>query len=219
MASIRNIQNINSMPSGKEKGAVLVVALIFLVLITILALTSSASSMLQLGMSGNLRSAQQAKMSANTALRGVEWQLWTSAVHVGGHLTCIDGALSSDGCVKFNPQSATYSSSGSISKFKSSESVPNGIGITYTMPGSDWRSDPSFDTAKLAAKPRYIIEDMGRIRPPGTGVQREGGDTGPATGGAGQLNLHIYRITARATGGSENSGVILQSTFSAQTSN
>jgi type IV pilus assembly protein PilX len=60
---------------------------------------------------------------------------------------------------------------------------------------------------------------MGLVKPPGSGPQHESGVTGPNNGGAGQINIHIYRITARATGGNQNTVRVVQSTFDAQTSN
>jgi type IV pilus assembly protein PilX len=43
--------------------------------------------------------------------------------------------------------------------------------------------------------------------------------TGLNNGGAGNMNIHIYRITARATGGNQNTVRVAQSTFDAQASN
>ena len=58
-----------SPPMSAQRGAVLVVALIFLLLMTILAMSASGRSFLQERMVGGLRNAQQAEMSAQTALR------------------------------------------------------------------------------------------------------------------------------------------------------
>ena len=62
----------------QQRGVVLIVALIFLVLLTILALSASGRSLLQERMAGGLRNTSLADMAAETTLRGVEWKLWTS---------------------------------------------------------------------------------------------------------------------------------------------
>lgn len=206
--------------SVRERGAVLVLALIFLVLVTIMALTASSSSMLQLRMAGNLRNAQQAQMSADTALRGAEWRLWTSARYVGGFLNCTDGSISTDGCVKYNAaNSNAYGETGIVTKFRHGETA--GVGVEYMGPGglTDYTDNGSLAVvAQLDQNPRYIIEDLGRVRPPGAGLQCESqGCNGGGPGGG--PNLHSYRITARGIGGGKNSTRVLQSTFDAQTNN
>ncbi len=196
-------------------------ALIFLVLLTILAITASSGSLLQLRMAGSLRNAQQAELSANTALRGAEWKMWASANQVGGHLTCTDGSISSeDGCVLYNTATeSTYGPDGSVTQFRRDHAWPANIGKAYAGPQEHGYTDDSLDTATLATNPRYIIEDMGRILPPGAGPQHESGATGPQNAGPGAMNPHAYRITARATGGRANTMRAAESTFDAQTNN
>lgn len=204
----------------RQRGAVLVVALIFLLLLTILAVSASGSSMLQLRMAGNLRNAQQASMSANTALRGAEWKLWTSANKVGHVLRCNSGSISSDGCIQHNAANPAYDPGGVVYHFRHAREWLSNAGIEYTgANGNTNYTDENMDTAQLAHNPRYIIEDMGLVKPPGAGPQHESGVSGPQNTGAGNLNLHAYRITARATGGSENTVRVHQSTFDAQTNN
>lgn len=205
----------------RQHGAALIMALIFLVLLTILAISASSGSLLQLRMSGNLRNAQQAQLSANTALRGAEWKMWASANQVGGHLTCTDGSISSeDGCVLYNPATtATYGTDGTVTRFRTKHAWPADIGREYTGPAGSGYTSENLKTAALAANPRYLVEDMGRILPPGAGPQHESGVTGPQNAGPGTLSPHAYRITARATGGSANTMRAAQSTFDAQTNN
>jgi type IV pilus assembly protein PilX len=207
-----------------QRGAVLVVALIFLLLLTMLALSATGRSLLQERMAGGLRNAQQAEMGADSALRGAEWRLWTSTSKVGGHLDCQNGQLSStDACVNYSPGNPPYEANGTVTKFLTSQGWVDGVGKEYTGTlGSDGYTSATSDdmrTAVLAKNPRYIIEDMGREMPPGSGPQHESGDTGPNNNGPGQINIHVYRITARATGASENTVRVLQSTFDAQATN
>src|SRR3569833_379668 len=67
----------------KERGAVLVIALIFLLLLTIVAITSSSRSLLQERLAGALRNAQQADWAAESALRGVEWRIFSGDASLG----------------------------------------------------------------------------------------------------------------------------------------
>lgn len=214
-------RNLDTPSAHRQQGAVLIMALIFLLLLTILAITASSGSLLQLRMAGNLRNAQQAELSANTTLRGAEWALWTTANQVGGHLTCTDGSISAeDGCVMYNlSNSTTYGPDGTVPQFRHAHGWQNGVGKEYKGPAQTGYTGSDMDTAQLAHNPRYIIEDMGRILPPGAGPQHESGVTGPQNAGPGAPNPHAYRISARATGGSRNSVRVLQSTFDAQTNN
>lgn len=203
-----------------QRGAVLVVALVFLLLLTILAISASGRSLLQERMAGALRSAGQADMASETALRGAEWRLWKSANQIGGHLDCLNGSISSDdGCAIYNPGNPPYDSTGSVTKFRTQAGWLTGIGKTYKGPSDTVDYTATTGNSSLYADPQYIIEDMGAELPPGVGAQHESGDTGPNNTGPGQLNTHIYRITARATGGNQNTVRIVQSTFDAQTAN
>ena len=68
---------------NSQRGAVLVLALIFLLLLTLIALTTSSRSLLQERMAGAMRNAQQAEWSAENALRGVEWNIFSGNASVG----------------------------------------------------------------------------------------------------------------------------------------
>lgn len=211
-----------SQPS-RQKGVVLLVALVFLVLLTLLAVGASTSSLLQQHMVAATRNAQLADMSADTALRGAEWRIWSSTAAVGGYLTCPSGSISSDtGCVRYDPTSPLYAATGDVTKFLTSTQWLSGIGIVYTGSqgqGFQSNSNKTYSSANLAENPQYVIEDLGLERPPGAGTQHESGDTGPNNNSPGSVSTHIFRITARATGGSDNTLRVVQSTFDAQATN
>lgn len=206
-----------------QRGAVLVVALIFLLLLTILALSASGRSLLQERMVGGLRNDQQATMSADAGVRGAEWQLWARTMTVGSHMDCLNGSISTDdGCTVYSASNPPYDSGGDVNKFLTSQGWITGIGKTYTgANGSGYTGNTgNMVTANLADNPVYLIEDMGIEMPPGvSGAQHEAGDTGPNNTGAGTVSTHIFRITARATGASANTVRVLQSTFDAQANN
>ena len=191
-----------------QRGAVMIIALIFLLLLTILAVSASGNSLLQGRMSGGLRNAQQAQMSAETALRGAEWKLWSSSNGVSSHLYC--GIAVPSECYVFdasNPISA-------VVKFRTQAGWVTEGATTYKGVGGavDYTT---LANGRLAKNPLYIIEDMGPELPPGvSGSLHESGATGSrGTTGNGR---HIYRITARASGGNENTVRVLETTFSAK---
>ena len=212
-------------PQRRQKGAVLLVALIFLILLTLLAIGASSGSLLQQRMVAATRSAQLAQMSADTALRGAEWKIWGTSSVVGGYLVCDAGDINSTtGCVKYDPGATSlYGATGTVTQFRTGNNAWLSTGIEYKgTDGSGFTSasnQPDTASPNVAANPRYIIEDLGLVKPPGAGPQHESGVTGYMTGGAGHINIHIYRITARATGGNQNVVRVAQSTFDAQASN
>jgi type IV pilus assembly protein PilX len=200
-----------------QKGFVLLVALIFLLLMTMLAFSGAQHSLLQERMAGHFRNAQQARMSAETALRGAEYKLWSMASQAGAHLHCTDGAISSDdGCVVYQPLSAAYGANGAVTQFQNAQGWLANVGVTYAGPShTGYTRDRGQATAVLAQNPVYIIEDLGAERPPGVGTAHESGSTGPNSGGADELDVHLFRITARGAGGNPNMVSIVQSTFDA----
>jgi type IV pilus assembly protein PilX len=206
---------------ARQRGVVLLLALIFLVLLTLLAIGASSGSLLQQRMVAATRSAQLATLSADTALRGAEWTIWSSAMVVGTPFSCGTDALdAATGCVKYDPESTPYASNGAVTLFRTGNNAWLSTGIAYTGPngaGYTAFTDPVDGASpNVAENPRYIVEDMGRVKPPGSGPQHESGTTGPNNGGVGQIALEMYRITARATGGSKNTVRVVQSTFDAQ---
>jgi type IV pilus assembly protein PilX len=200
-----------------QQGFVLLIALIFLLLMSVLAFSASQHSLLQERIAGSFRNAQQARMSAETALRGAEYKLWSTATQVGAHIHCTNGAISGDdGCVVYQPLSAPYGANGAVTQFQSAQRWLTNIGVTYDGPThKGYTSEQGELTAVLARNPVYIIEDLGTERPPGVGGLHESGNTGSNNDSANQLDIHVFRITARGTGGNPNMLSVVQSTFDA----
>jgi type IV pilus assembly protein PilX len=201
-----------------QRGAVLVVALVFLVLLTILAISASGRSLLQQRMAGGLRNAGLAEMSAETALRGAEWKLWTSTSKLTSTpLLCGTGVLAGS-CYVYDPgNAAVYGPSGTVTQFRTSAAWIDTGAQTYKGPNGSRDYTALTDTSRLAKNPVYIIEDMGVELPPGvSGGLHESGATGTGGGGVGSTSRHIYRITARGMGGDSNTVRVLESTFAAK---
>jgi type IV pilus assembly protein PilX len=200
----------------KQRGVVLVVALIFLLLLTMLAISASGRSLLQERMAGGLRNAQMAEMAAETALRGAEWKLWKAGgqggVGCGTVMTecyLFDAASPVSDVVQFRTNSGWVTAGSSEYKGESGS-------YDYTSLGASSLSSDQKLIAALAKNPRYLIEDLGPELPPGAGGQHESGVTSSLNDGAGNPGTHIYRITARGVGGNENAVRVIETTFGAK---
>src|SRR5690348_1630143 len=113
-----------------QRGAVLVVALIFLILLTLLAIGASSGSLLQQRMVAATRSAQLANLSADTALRGAEWRIWSTTYVVGGALLCDASVINAtSGCVKYDPDSPLYATGGAVAQFRTGNNAWLSTGI------------------------------------------------------------------------------------------
>lgn len=201
-----------------QRGVVLVIALIFLLLLTILAVSSSGRSLLQERMAGGLRNAQLAELGAEAALRGGEWKLWSLPAK-GVKLICPSDQLAN--CYVFNPASPNAD----VTAFRTSAGWPTAGSTEYkgddgafdytTMAGSTLTTDQKL-VAKLAHNPRYIIEKLGQEKPPGVGSQIEGGVTAQyGSSSTPSTALWIWRVTARSSGGNANTVRALESTYAA----
>lgn len=216
-APFRRRASIRRIPRA-QRGAVLIVALIFLLLLTLLALSATGRSLLQERMAGGMRNAQQAQMSAQTALRGAEWTLWMNTTNlVGTPLLCGSGVLAGS-CYKYDPtNTALYGKNGTVTQFRHGQGWITSGATTYKGPSGSVDYTAQSDNAKLAENPVYMIEDLGVELPAGiSSGLHESGATGPTSGGYTSTTRHVYRITARATGGSPNTVRVLQSTFAAK---
>ncbi|UPG92221.1 pilus assembly protein [Luteibacter aegosomaticola] len=182
----------------RERGAVLIIALIFLLLLTIVAITSSSRSLIQERLAGALRNAQQAEWSAENALRGVEWRIFTGDASLGCYNSSNPGTVSSK--VTTFRNASTWVTAGAT-EYKGSA-----VSLDY----SATTTDTTMTSATLAANPWYIVEYLGQDRAPPstTGAQAEAGSGGSTT-----ARFYLYRITARAVGGSPNTIRVVESTF------
>jgi len=202
-----------------QRGAVLVVALIFLLLLTMLAISASSRSLLQERMVGGLRNAQLAEMGAEAALRGAEWKLWSAAGN-GAGVAC--GTTVITECYIHDPLNPV----GNVTAFRAGSGWVTAGAVEYKGSGDSFDfkgmgsstliSAEQRALAKLSENPHYLIEDLGPEQPLGGGSAHESGVTSSTDSGPGNISKHIYRITARSTGGSANTVRVLESTFAAK---
>lgn len=195
-------------PIPNQHGAVLFVALVFLILITLLALTATGTSILQEKMTGGMRNNQLAFMGGESGLRGEEFRLWDISFKAAAGQPmppCLSTATS--GCVYRPRTDGTLRPE--VQKFRTSPGwvaklggMPSYVHVLTGLTGD-------VKTASLAAQPVILVEDLGMDVPPGSGQQA--GAIDPESQGA----YHFYRVTARSQGGSAATQRVVESVFSA----
>jgi len=199
-----------------ERGAVLFVALVFLILITLLGLTATSSSILQERMTGGLHNGQLALMGAETALRGEEWTIWNKSNNATSNKLHCGRSGGSDFCYSAsnaNPTGVTLMSS-LVTAFRSDHAWLGTTDGGNTATASLTGLTNSQATASLALQPRYILEELGKVLPPGAPANCEGGARYGCGGRRpGDQTLYAYRVSARATGGNQGSMRIAESYF------
>jgi len=192
----------------RQRGIVLVVAMVFLILLAMLAVTSMRTSLLEEKMAGGLRNQHLASLGAESALRAAEFRLWSAG---NGMAPMLCGPLALDGCYVF----VAGAPNATVQNFINASGWITAGATTYAS--ADMTAlNGSLQSAALAANPVFIVEDLGMDLPPGLGPARESGATGMNVGGPRSTARHLYRITARSRGGNPNAVRVLQSTFVAR---
>lgn len=176
---------------NRQKGAVLVISLIMLLLLTLIGASSMQTSSLEEKMAGNIRDEDLAFQAAETALRLAE------AVVATNHLA-------------FSVATNGTGSNGLYTTIGATLSDPLGFWKTV-----DWSSSTAVATYSggtlnnISSAPLYIIEELPTS---GGNSTNSGGSLEAGTAGSSQT-ISWYRITARGTGGSNNAVVIVQSIY------
>ena len=198
-----------------QRGAVLMVALMFLVILTMLALTSMTGTTLEERMAGQYRDLNIAFQAAEAGLRDAERDIYAVGIQAPGAFTPRSPTLS--GRTGFGDGSDTADgacTSGSIT-------ASFGRGLCYARDTGPW---PRFTTASLAtgsnvavvygtytgatalqyvsAQPVYLIEALWLNIPPGPAKSIA---SGPLT--------TYYRINSRGFGGNPATQVTLQEIY------
>lgn len=179
-----------------QRGVVLVVALILMVVLTILGLSASGTSSIETLMAASFRDRDRAFAAAEAALRDAEirisgyWTFPAAPVNPYGFpddnaTTCTSDGLCSPGVTQPVHASDFY---GAAAPGSTSEDFSWNTGGSRTP-----------DIEGLANQPRHLIERVCRIAP---------GES--ATGATCQ---YVYRVTAQATGAKSTTRVTLQEVY------
>jgi len=203
-----NINQLSVNTRLRQNGAVLAMALVFLLLLTIIGISAITTTTLQEKMSGNMLDRNLSFQAAEAALRDGERHVDNAITDTTAFsLTCVNGL-----CEPALATAATLNisvwDSGLVDWGSSSTTSIQFGSITGTTP-----------LPGLAAQPRYIIERLTeKLNAPGgtTGAQivNTGGYSGSTNKETTNLSSsgRFYRVTARATGRT-GAQVMLQSTY------
>lgn len=169
---------------NKQSGAVLVVSLIILLLLTMLGINSMQSTVMQEKMAGNSNDYNRAMQASEVALRvGETW------------VEDLDS----------KPVSASAPSSSQVWALNAPADVTTSMWWDHRVKGW-WYSDSVQYTESLEdipINPYYIVEELSFVED--TITEGMPSDTSGRS---------VYRITSRGIGGNENTVVLLQSIYS-----
>jgi type IV pilus assembly protein PilX len=178
-----------SSPAARERGMVLVTALLMLIVVTILALAMFRSFGLDEKIAGNLREKQRALSAAETAEQYAEYWLTSGGGSANTALTnCTASAPASSPTICTNAlASATqlpWVSAGNLVGVPYTPTVPTPMNVTTSpVQGSYY------------ATPQFYIQYLGT-----------------------STNGVIYQIDAQGSGGSPDTVAVVESTYIVQTS-
>jgi len=173
---------------GRNRGAVLVVALILLLVLTLIGITAARLQTAQEGMARNDDNHQLALQSAEAALRDGQAII---NLHGPGDFLTDTGGL-------YNLSQELQNTSSSIADT-----------INWSSPGSASMqySGASLSNAPPSPQPaQIVIESMPPVAVPGSPLNGAGYGTNP--------QWQVYRVTAHAWGGDSSSNVTLQTIIS-----
>jgi type IV pilus assembly protein PilX len=191
--------NRHRSPAARQRGVALVIGLIFLALISLIATVGMRQSITQERMAGGLRQESLARSGAETAVRAGERDLYDFYLTGNGTVRGAGGGVDGN----------FFANEDEVEQFR--EAPPDEFfttGATQVDASIIDLAGAPYETAALAQQPVFVIEELGPVRPPGSGTALEGGASGTANyegsgGGSpgGNSDLFVYRITGRATGG------------------
>jgi type IV pilus assembly protein PilX len=180
----------------KQSGAVLIVSLIMLLLLTIIGMASMGGTLLEERMSGNLRDQNLALQAAEAALR--EGETVATLDSGAGSCAASGGFDGSDGC---------YSSEGRVCiDADASNDASCWPGSNDPANWADWTSNGRTLSGakalpKVAEQPRFVVE------------RQQTQETCPENKTKQCDKTSYFKVTARGVGGNVNTVVVLQSLF------
>lgn len=170
-----------------QQGVALVVALVFLLILTILGVAAMGTASLEEKMAGNSKDRNLAFQAAESTLKMTEnWINAQLAKPVFPDNT--NGLYVSSSTATPVWESVSWTSSAGYVLYPSTPSQTNSGGLS-----------------KVNTQPKYIIEDLGEIPEQGGSLVLPGNYKG--------MGKTVLRITVRATGGTDAAVVMLQSTY------
>lgn len=196
---------------SRQRGAVLFVALVFLILLTLLGLAASSNSVLQERMTGGVRNRQLAMFGSESAARWGESRIWSAPrlanLSDGGMVfpSCLGTGVSQP-CVWDQAGVAVHKTArASVKTFRTQRGWQTGGSMPYTPPLSGLTG--TLETASIATQPVLMFEELGLDSGGRDGKGRMSGSNEQEQGGSTRPLRRLYRITARSQGGSGQSAI------------
>lgn len=182
------MQITDPLPSAThQRGASLVVALVFLLILTVIGVTAMSTSTLDEKMAGNLKDRFVAFQTAESTLRDAEQAIKLNSYGASSFTSACTNGL----CLP-------------------STSDPVWLASTNWSVARPYGSVTGAPALPDVVTPQYLIED---VKDP-TGGQGSAGSLGTGFGPAAPLAAsNYYRITARSTGASGKAEVMLQEIY------
>jgi len=203
----RSVHHFSAIPS--QKGAALIIALVFLIALTLLGLAATGGNTLQQRMTYSVGETNLAFQSAESGLSAGE--AWLEARIDKPSADCSGNCGGTASIWPGRPTSGTPQVSlANLRNFTWWTNQGRLFGHTYTegataslVPGQQFSVGGEAIPLDSARYPRYVVEEMGKD-PTGTLV----------VGGPQLYTLWFYQISARGTGAQTNPPAIVQSVYS-----
>jgi type IV pilus assembly protein PilX len=185
--------HISLSPQSHQSGAALITGLIFLVVLTMIGITSARMSTLEERMSGNMRDRSIAMQAAERALRDAERDILGAVPAAARNLSGLTGFVADCGA----STAGNTADDGLCYNGTAGYANPiwSAVNMTAAPSVAYGRFTNAANIAGLSAQPRYVLEGIRRT-PPGGG------------------QIFYYRIMARAQGVNANTVVWLEEVFS-----
>ena len=175
----------------QQRGAVLVMALLMLFVLTLIGVSSINTTTMEEKMSGNTLNRHLAFQAAESVLREAEKFIETAIII----------------------PSAQFTNTGVNGLY----TLGNGPSSTEAVDPAWWAANNTVSYAdtqqSIKTQPQYVIEYLGSTTQTSpSNINLVGGGSGGGGGNA-EAPIHLYRITARGTGISDNAVVVLQTHY------
>jgi len=178
------MRNLNQYQMRPQRGAVLIVALVLLLVLTVLGTAGIQDTAMEERMAGNFRDHSAAMQAAESALRAGEIELGSSTTF--GSMTFTAAGTSG----RYDVELMTHSVD------------PEGASNNWATVDSGVLD---ISNTQIDADPEYYVEQLPEIALPGSDLVVGFQSTPPP--------VQFYRVTGKGYGISPNSEVILQSTY------
>jgi type IV pilus assembly protein PilX len=182
-------RNITSFPVTRQHGAILIVSLLMLLVMTLIGVTAVSTTTLEEKMAGNARQRQLAFQAAESALREAEAWLTANVTTVAAFETTFSGTPAELYWVR-QPRA------GDVLR-----AVPMDVYDGNTWGAGNSQQPATSVVTATQNPPRYVIEYMGRIGEP------------PLDYTEPDNRKYAFRVTAIGWGTNNSTTYIAQSTF------